>query len=210
MKLLLSTFEHGGVIMYPLFALSAVIWALVGCRYLVLRRQPLNGFALAEDAVGCFQKGSALEFVERIRGVRGVLPQVLRRLFTSQQAPTETEIEAEFLGAESQMQGRHQYLAVLIQVAPLLGLLGTVVGMMQTFAVLALLGTGEPRALSGGISQALLTTQAGLCVAIPGIFGQAWIKRWEGRLQADLDRARLTLSQIAVRDSEETAARAGR
>jgi biopolymer transport protein ExbB len=55
-------------------------------------------------------------------------------------------------------------------VAPLLGLLGTVVGMIRTFQAITLFGTGDPKLMAGGISQALVTTVLGLVVAIPLVF----------------------------------------
>lgn len=58
-------------------------------------------------------------------------------------------------------------VAVLAAVSPLLGLLGTVTGMIETFQQITLFGTGDPKMMSGGISQALVTTQLGLSVAIP-------------------------------------------
>jgi len=58
-------------------------------------------------------------------------------------------------------------VAVLAAVSPLLGLLGTVTGMIETFQSITLFGTGDPKLMSGGISQALVTTQMGLAVAIP-------------------------------------------
>ncbi len=61
-------------------------------------------------------------------------------------------------------------IKILAAVAPLLGLLGTVVGMIQTFQAITLFGTGDPQLMAGGISQALVTTALGLSVAIPLIF----------------------------------------
>ncbi|TNE84897.1 MAG: MotA/TolQ/ExbB proton channel family protein [Deltaproteobacteria bacterium] len=58
-------------------------------------------------------------------------------------------------------------ILVIAAVAPLLGLLGTVTGMIGTFDVITQFGTGDPKMLSGGISEALVTTQMGLIVAIP-------------------------------------------
>lgn len=58
-------------------------------------------------------------------------------------------------------------LKIIAVVAPLMGLLGTVTGMIQTFQVITLFGTGDPKLMAGGISQALVTTVEGLCVAIP-------------------------------------------
>ena len=68
-------------------------------------------------------------------------------------------------------------LAVVASVSPLLGLLGTVTGMIGTFAMITDHGTGDPRLLSGGISEALLTTQFGLMVAIPALLFQTTLYR---------------------------------
>jgi outer membrane transport energization protein ExbB (TC 2.C.1.1.1) len=61
-------------------------------------------------------------------------------------------------------------IKLLAAVAPLLGLLGTVTGMIATFQSISLFGTGDPKLMAGGISQALVTTMLGLCVAIPLLF----------------------------------------
>ena len=62
------------------------------------------------------------------------------------------------------------FIKIIAVVAPLLGLLGTVTGMIQTFQVITLFGAGDPQMMAGGISQALVTTILGLCVAIPTVF----------------------------------------
>ena len=61
------------------------------------------------------------------------------------------------------------FLKIIAVVAPLLGLLGTVTGMIITFQSITLFGTGDPKLMAGGISQALVTTVLGLCVAIPTV-----------------------------------------
>ncbi len=66
-------------------------------------------------------------------------------------------------------------IAILAAVAPLLGLLGTVAGMIDTFQAITLFGTNDPKYLSGGISQALVTTELGLAVAIPVLLIHAWL-----------------------------------
>jgi len=74
----------------------------------------------------------------------------------------------EQLGEESSLLNKGlPTVAVLAAVSPLLGLLGTVTGMIETFQSITLFGTGDPKLMSGGISQALVTTQLGLAVAIP-------------------------------------------
>ncbi|MEO1884670.1 MAG: MotA/TolQ/ExbB proton channel family protein, partial [Methylococcales bacterium] len=61
-------------------------------------------------------------------------------------------------------------IKLLAAVAPLLGLLGTVTGMIETFQSISLFGTGDPKLMANGISQALVTTMLGLCIAIPLLF----------------------------------------
>lgn len=69
------------------------------------------------------------------------------------------------------------FLAVTAATAPLLGLLGTVVGMIKTFTLITIFGTGDARTLSGGISEALVTTEMGLVVAIPVLIAHSMLLR---------------------------------
>jgi len=78
-------------------------------------------------------------------------------------------------------------LAIFAAVSPLLGLLGTVTGMIETFQVITLFGAGDPRLMSGGISQALITTQLGLAVAIPLLLIHSWLQGRANNLLAQLD-----------------------
>jgi hypothetical protein len=96
-------------------------------------------------------------------------------------------LEAAFLDELPRLQRSLGLLATLAGIAPLLGLLGTVSGMIATFATISQLGTGNPRLLSGGISQALITTQLGLIVAIPLLLAHAWLRRWGKRREAQLE-----------------------
>lgn len=72
-------------------------------------------------------------------------------------------------------------LGTIAAITPLLGLLGTVTGMIRTFSVLTVGGVGDPAALAGGISEALITTAAGLMVAIPALIGYRYLR---GRIDA--------------------------
>jgi len=84
-------------------------------------------------------------------------------------------------------------LATLSAIAPLLGLLGTITGMVAIFAGLAEHGSGDPQMLSEGISLALVTTQFGLMVAVPLILAHAWLRRCANARAAALERAALDL-----------------
>ena len=87
-------------------------------------------------------------------------------------------------------------------VAPLMGLLGTVIGMIETFDVISLFGTGNAKAMAGGISVALVTTQSGLVVAIPGLFVSGFLARRSRRLESALDEFSLALTHFGVGLSE--------
>ncbi|OUR73122.1 flagellar motor protein MotA [Methylophaga sp. 41_12_T18] len=78
-------------------------------------------------------------------------------------------------------------LAILAAIAPMLGLLGTVSGMIETFQSITLFGTGDPKLMSGGISQALVTTELGLAVAIPILLIHSALSSKSNRLVQILD-----------------------
>jgi len=78
-------------------------------------------------------------------------------------------------------------LAVTAAVSPLLGLLGTVTGMIATFRLIGVYGSGDARPLSGGISEALVTTELGLIVAIPALIVHAFLSRKTQSLTSDLE-----------------------
>jgi|AntRauTorckE6833_2_1112554.scaffolds.fasta_scaffold05282_4 biopolymer transport protein ExbB len=82
-------------------------------------------------------------------------------------------------------------IVVIAAISPLLGLLGTVTGMISTFDIITEFGTGDPKLLSGGISEALLTTKFGLVVAIPLLLLGNMLSSWGNRTKNDLERAAL-------------------
>ncbi len=87
-------------------------------------------------------------------------------------------------------------LGVLAGVAPLLGLLGTVTGMINTFQIITVYGTGDPRMMSGGISEALVTTQLGLAVAVPIMLLHHILDRRVDKILGDIEEngARFTVA----------------
>jgi biopolymer transport protein ExbB len=92
-----------------------------------------------------------------------------------------------------------QYLGVigvLSAVAHMLGLLGTVLGMMRTFDVITVFGTGNARAMADGISVALITTQTGLMVSIPGLYMSGWLNRRARNLKARISATGIYLKRF--------------
>lgn len=97
-------------------------------------------------------------------------------------------------------------LAILAAVTPMLGLLGTVSGMIETFQAITLFGTGDPKLMSGGISQALVTTELGLAVAIPILLIHSSLSSKSNRLIQILDEES---AAIVARNAEKHLNRAG-
>lgn len=89
------------------------------------------------------------------------------------------------LGFRNRLESHLSLLGLTAAVAPLLGLLGTVTGMIKTFQIISLHGAGDARALSGGISEALVTTELGLIVAIPALLAHAWLNRRARRISIE-------------------------
>ncbi|OEU84408.1 MAG: biopolymer transporter ExbB [Desulfobacterales bacterium S5133MH4] len=91
-------------------------------------------------------------------------------------------------------------LNIMGAIAPLLGLLGTVTGMIGTFHVITLYGTGDPRMMSGGISEALVTTMIGLAVAIPIMLVHTFLSRCVEHIVGDMEEKAVGLTNIIHRE----------
>ena len=141
----------------------------------------------ADEARGLARKGKA--DVERII-ITGI-----DTLYESREN-REAALEAALLSEEPKLERSLSLLSATAGIAPLLGLLGTVTGMISTFDVITEFGTGNPQLLSGGISVALITTQLGLIVAVPLILGHAWATRAVERRQSLLEESRNAILSI--------------
>ncbi|MFN3236369.1 MAG: MotA/TolQ/ExbB proton channel family protein [Pseudomonadales bacterium] len=100
------------------------------------------------------------------------LGRVLKVYEENQSVDPETlqlKLDEAILKEQPAINARIAFIKIISMVAPLLGLLGTVIGMIVTFQAITLFGTGDPKTMAGGISQALITTVLGLCVAIPTV-----------------------------------------
>lgn len=107
------------------------------------------------------------------------------------------DIVAESILHESPVLNRFgAVIMVIAAVTPLLGLLGTVTGMISTFDIITEFGTGDPKLLSGGISVALVTTQLGLIVAIPALILGNLLSGWSNRIKDDMEKAALNVINI--------------
>ncbi len=111
----------------------------------------------------------------------------------------ETALEEAVLREMPRLERFLTTLGVLAAVAPLLGLLGTVTGMIHTFQGITLFGAGDPRMMSGGISEALITTQLGLAVAIPIMIAHHFCDRRVEKITGDMEEKGTALEAILLR-----------
>jgi biopolymer transport protein ExbB len=163
---------RGGVFMYPIIFCSVVALAVFLERIWVLRRRNIipDDFVRSVEELIRKQKISEALFLSQGdsssigRIFFAGLKNVGRGLWLVKEA-IEERGDREALGLEK----RIGIIATVANLAPLLGLLGTVSGMIKSFNVISLEGTGNPAHLAGGIAEALITTAAGLCVAIPAL-----------------------------------------
>ncbi len=105
---------------------------------------------------------------------------------------------------QPQLERMIPFIAVVAATAPLMGLLGTVTGMIKTFKLITVFGTGDARSLSSGISEALVTTEFGLCVAIPALIIHALLLRRTKGVLASMEQ-----TAVAFKNGLETEAEAG-
>ena len=181
--------EHlckGGITMVPLLALAAVCGVLAIWKIMAL-------FALREistDRTVCDDRvREVVEYVVTGRTVEAaalaaVLPgpvgpvveEGVRHADASPEAIEEVMSER-LLAQIPRLERFLTPIAVCATAAPLLGLLGTVTGMIHTFRLITVFGTGDARLLSSGISEALITTEFGLMIAIPAMLVHAWLSR---------------------------------
>jgi biopolymer transport protein ExbB len=98
------------------------------------------------------------------------------------------------------------FIAICAASAPLLGLLGTVTGIINTFKIITEFGTGDVKNLSGGISEALITTKFGLIVAIPSLLLHAFLSRKARNVIGEMERAAVAfVNQVSRTPTDELA-----
>jgi len=111
----------------------------------------------------------------------------------------ENALQEAILGEISRLERFLSTLAVLASIAPLLGLLGTVTGMINTFQVITFHGTSDPRLMSGGISEALVTTMLGLVVAIPIMLCHSLLSRRVETIIAQMEEKAISFVNMVCR-----------
>lgn len=172
--------EAGGFVMPPLVVLTALLWYGLGYRYVVLRprktgtiRDILLKYRDDPEAPATHIIEQAIKVGLKIK-LTGVthLPR---------------HLDEAFFYHVQEVRRYSTLIKAVVVVAPLLGLLGTVTGMIETFDSLAEMALfTQSGGIAGGISQALITTQMGLAVAIPGVLMQSVLTRKQRQIEREL------------------------
>ena len=191
--------QAGGWLMVPILLCSVIAAAICVERFWTLRSsQIVPGNLLAQ--VWSWIKNNEMDN-RRLRELRlgSPLGQILATGISNHKRGREQMKEAIEEVASQVVHEMERYLNTLGTIAaitPLLGLLGTVIGMIKVFTAIRLEGTGNANILAGGISEALITTAAGLTVAIPSLFFHRFFQRKVDELVIGMEQEALKLVEV--------------
>jgi len=165
----LKYLDQGGYVIYPLIGISIWMWYLIIKKLSMLSNWRKQGRSTSH-------KGEKYKIMTEFEA---------RRTFDSDL--DKMILESLVQKHQNEMERHLQTIFVLASVAPLLGLLGTVTGMISTFEAISRFGTANARAFAAGISEALVTTQMGLIVAVPGLFMGQLIRKRTDNIQIRME-----------------------
>ena len=198
--------ESGGVIAWVIVFLGLAALLMIVLRTWFLFRSSSRTDILVGHLAPLIREGwrdEALSLCRRTSGATSrVLAATIRNLHEDRQQ-LEDRISEAILHETPYLDRFGSIILVFAAVAPLLGLLGTVTGMISTFDIITEFGTGDPKLLSGGISEALVTTELGLIVAIPTLLFGNLLTGWANRIKAGMEHAALLITNIYKSRGEE-------
>jgi biopolymer transport protein ExbB len=167
---MIEIFVKGGWVMYPLLLSSILALGVVIERFWYLRKKKI----LVPEIIGVLDQIKSLGDLQLAKSIcekfKGPFSRIVLTSIENQDLPSdELRMLVEDEGRQEVriLQRGLVTLETIAAIAPLLGLLGTILGMIKVFNVIETLGVGQAKALSGGISEALITTAAGLLIGIP-------------------------------------------
>jgi len=189
----------GGWLMVPIIACSIIAFAIIAERLWTLRVKRVIPRQLVAQ-VWDQAKQKKLD-VERLQELRAGSPlgRILAAGLMNRSSTRDIMKEA------IEDTGRHvvhelerylNTLGTIASISPLLGLLGTVIGMIQVFSTITTQGVGNPAALAGGISQALITTAAGMSVAIPSLMAYRYFRGKVNMLVIRMEQQALRMVEV--------------
>ena len=183
--------RRGGIWMWPIMFfgfLSIIICALKIARFSRIKRAPKDALAKIFESLDRGDEPHALKYVEKLGfPYAGFLSSLIKSRNLNSGMLEEVSYEYMLVAGEK-LFGKLSVLSVTAAVAPLFGLLGTVTGIIKTFGDLSAVGAQHARLISSGISEALITTEYGLIVAIPAFVAHALLSRRAKSVLADMEK----------------------
>ncbi len=194
--LLPDLFVRGGWLMYPIFLCSVVALGFFIERLFKLRRSRVLPRGLMQNVNDLILRHKLSDAIYLAQGHPSAMARIYMAALRISGPPRQAikEVVEEVGRREAaDLEKYLQVLSTVASIAPLLGLLGTVSGMIKTFNVISYYGVGNPGTLASGISEALLTTAAGLSVAIPTLVGYRFVSSKAEGLILELEEQSLNL-----------------
>lgn len=201
-----DTVRAGGVIGYIILALGVLGLLLIAFRVVLLSKSGSRVEKLTKTVVENLNTTGVAAAQEAIKGYKGSTARVLKatlRNITRDREHIEDIVMENILNESSAIDKFGSFVLVIAAVAPLLGLLGTVTGMISTFDIITEHGTGDPKLLSGGISEALVTTMLGLIVAIPLLLLGNLLSGWAQKIKDSMEQSALHVINVFEKNSVE-------
>ena len=198
-KTLDDILKGGGVIGYIILALGAFGLFLLLIRVFILLAASSNVSKISKIVAKKVEAGEGDEAYEAIKKYNGSAARVIKstlRNIKRDREHVEDIVMENILNESGHIDKFGAFVMVLAAVAPLLGLLGTVTGMIATFDMITEYGTGDPKMLSGGISEALITTMFGLIVAIPLLMLGNLMSGWAQGIKDSMEQSALHIVNI--------------
>jgi len=195
-KTIISTIDSGGIIGWIIVVLGGIALALVVLRVVFLMSASKTTGNLAKSALEKLLsdgKEGALNYMKTQKGSTARVIKATIRNLDRDREHIEDIVAESILHESGRLDRFGSMILVIAAVAPLLGLLGTVTGMIATFDIITEFGTGDPKLLSGGISIALVTTELGLIVAIPVLMLGNLLSGWAERIKDSMEHSALHL-----------------
>jgi biopolymer transport protein ExbB len=201
--------KSGGPIVIPILAIALAVLVIVVTKFIFLNRVHGNTDKFmneVNDLAARGEWGKCKEIVNSHKGKNWPVINVIRdglRARREDRETLESVLQESILRELPRLEKGLAVLAVFGAVAPLLGLLGTVTGMIDTFRVITLFGTGDPKLMSGGISEALVTTEVGLAVAIPTMLFHTFLSRRVNTIVGDMEEKAVTMTNIIQKEQKQ-------
>jgi len=191
--------QAGGILMYPILLCSLVASAIIGERFWTLQHKQVLPDGLVAQVWEWIKQGKLdKSHIDSLRN-GSPLGRILAAGLINRQRSREIMKESIDEVASHVVHDLERYLnmlGIIASITPLLGLLGTVVGMIEVFATITTQGVGDAAALAGGISKALFTTAAGLSVAIPAMFFYRYLRGKINALVVNMEQEALKMLDV--------------